>query len=68
MLVRVGTGQDGGVTNGGHRHAVRLVGVAERRALLQQAAKSALAELVAVALHLLVRQAVDDEDDKQFRL
>ena len=68
MLVRVGAGQDGRVADRSDGHAVGLVRVAVRGALAQLAVEATRRKLLAVALHLLVGQAVDDQDDHQFRL
>jgi len=67
VLVRIGAGQDGGMANRRHGNAVGLVRIGEHRAFVHQAAQAALAELAAVALQLLGRQAVDGQHQHQFR-
>ena len=56
------------MANRGHRDAVRLVRIAERRTLLEKTSKSSLAKLIAITLHLFVWQSIHHENDDQFRL
>ena len=65
VAVGIGAGEDGRVAGASEGERVAVVRVAEPGALIQQAGEAAGAVLVTVLHQLLLRQAVDHQDQHQ---
>ena len=63
---RVRSGEQGRMAGGGAGVRVVVVAVGEVRAVVEQQAEAALAELVAVALEIISAKLIDHDDDYQF--